>query len=123
MTDDEARIPIAQEELAVSSRTVETARVRVSKVVHEQETPVQGSVRDETVEVQRIAMRREVAGPLDAHMDGEWLVIPVVEEVAVVQKRWILKEELRLRRRSIERRFEEKVVLKSEEAVVERREP
>jgi stress response protein YsnF len=47
-------------------------------------------------------------------------MIPVYEEVVTVQRQWILKEEVRLRRREVQTRHREQVVLRGEEAVVER---
>ena len=49
------------------------------------------------------------------------LVIPVYEEVVTVQRKWVLKEEVRLRRREVQARHREEVVLREEQALVERR--
>ena len=51
------------------------------------------------------------------------LIIPVYEEVVTVQRQWVLKEEVRLRRREVQSRHREEVVLREEQAVVERRPP
>ena len=63
-------------------------------------------------------------------LDGEYLVIlgkgnkerriPVLEEVVVVKKQWVLKEELRLRKRSVQTTQEETVALRTEHVEVGR---
>ena len=62
-------------------------------------------------------MAAAVAGLLE---QARVLIVPVVEERLVVQKRLVLVEELHVRRRAVERAHQERVVLRSEEAVVER---
>jgi stress response protein YsnF len=48
------------------------------------------------------------------------VIIPVMEEVLIVEKQLILKEELHVRRRVIEDRVEVPVTLRKQRAVVER---
>ena len=54
-------------------------------------------------------------------LKGDVLIIPVYEEIVTVQRQWVLKEEVRLRRREVQSRHREEVVLREEQAVVERR--
>lgn len=81
--------------------------MRVCKIVHER----------------HVAINRPVAAPEPPREEGDVLVIPVYEEVVTVQRQWILKEEVRLRRREVQTRHREQVVLRGEEAVVERHAP
>lgn len=48
------------------------------------------------------------------------LVVPVFEEIVTVQRHWVLKEEIRLHTRTVKTRHRERVVLRGEEAKVER---
>ena len=48
------------------------------------------------------------------------MIVPLLEEVLVVEKRLMLKEELRITKRRVEDYQSQKVTLRSEEAVVER---
>lgn len=113
-------IPLAQEELEVGKREVETGRVRIRKVVREHEELVDERLSSEEVEVERVPVGRVVAGPLQPRQEGDVLVLPVLEEQLVVEKRLVLVEELRVRRRAVERPYRERVVLRSEAAIVER---
>jgi stress response protein YsnF len=52
--------------------------------------------------------------------EGDVLIVPVLEEVVVVEKRLVLKEELRIRRRAKSTLRELPVVLRKQRAVVDR---
>lgn len=114
-------IPLAEERAHVAKREVETGRVRVDKRVETRNETVKARLRRQEVEVERIALDRDVDGPLEPRYEGDCLVIPVVEEVLVVEKRWKLKEEIRLRHRSTESEFRSEVSLRSEKATVRRK--
>ena len=55
-----------------------------------------------------------------SHEEGDTLVIPVVEETAVVVKRRVVREEVRLRFVPTERVFEQAVDVRRQHATVER---
>ena len=113
-------ISLAREELAVGKRTVETGRLRVAKRVKAREESVIAQLARDEIDVKRVSVNRPVEGPIGIRQDGDVLVIPVVEEVLVVKKQLVLKEELHVRKRSVMRPHRERVVLRSEEASVER---
>ena len=52
--------------------------------------------------------------------EGDTTIIPVIEEVLVVEKRLFLKEEIRIRRTQTTQLHEETVTLRREEVVIER---
>jgi uncharacterized protein (TIGR02271 family) len=120
--EGETVIPVAKEELEISTREVETGRVRVTKRVRESEERFEQPLRHDEVDIERVPINREIAEPVEVRYDGDVLVIPVIEEVAVVHKQLVLKEELRVRRRSVQSVHEGRVVLRTEEAIVERSE-
>ena len=51
--------------------------------------------------------------------DGDTLIVPILEEVLVVEKRLILKEELHIRKHSSERTEQHKVRLRTEHVEIE----
>lgn len=113
-------IPLAREELHVGRRRVETGRVVVRKTLREREEVVDLPLLKEEVEVERVPVSRVVSGPVSIRNEGDMVVVPLVEEVLVVEKRLVLREELRIRRRRTETRHSQKIELRSEEAAVER---
>lgn len=116
-------IPVIQEELRIDKQTVDTGRgVRVRKVVEEHEQVVQQPLHQEELIVEHVEMNQIFAPgeqPL-ARYEGDTLVLPVLEEILCVEKKFRLKEEVRILRQTSEVSATRTVVLKSEKVVVER---
>jgi uncharacterized protein (TIGR02271 family) len=113
-------IPLVQEEILISKRELETGRVRVRTEVQWHTGHARAELFRDHVEVERVAIGREVDAMPPVREDGDLIVIPVVEEILVVEKRLFLKEEVRLKRvRSVEQ-MDEPVRLRVMQAVVER---
>jgi uncharacterized protein (TIGR02271 family) len=113
-------IPVAAESIQVQKRTVETGRVRIQKLVHEQEELVDEPLHDEEVQVERVQVNRVVDAAPAPRQDGDTMIIPVLKEVLVVEKRLLLKEEIHVTRRHVERREPQRFLLRREEVTVER---
>ena len=75
------------------------------------------------VHIEHVAINRVVEAPAPPREEGDVLVVPVYEEVVTVQRHWVLKEEIRLRRREVQTRHREQVTLRREQASVERSSP
>jgi stress response protein YsnF len=121
--DDRLRVSVAEETVSVGARTVETGRgVRIHKVVAEHPVAIDERLLKDAVEVRRVPVDRMV-GPGEApsvRYEGQTLVVPVLEEVLVVERRVRIKEELHITTVVQEVRHVETVVLRSEQASVER---
>jgi stress response protein YsnF len=119
----EMRIPVVEEELVVRKRQREIGRVVVSTIPRERQELVEQELERVDVEIERVPVDRVVEAPPRIREDGDTLVIPVVEEVAVVEKRLVLREEIRVHRRRTVSQFQQPVTLRSEDVVVEREDP
>ena len=121
--DEETRsIPLVAEEAAVETRPVETARVAVTTRTEERREWVEATLRREDVSVERVPVGRVVdAAPAVREVDGV-LIVPVLEEQLVVEKRLLLKEELHIRKSVRLEEVREPVTLRSETATVTREE-
>nr|CAA9295714.1 hypothetical protein AVDCRST_MAG63-4749 [uncultured Armatimonadetes bacterium] len=113
-------VPLISERMTVEKQVVETGGVRITKRVHERQETFDEPLVQEQVDVQHVPVNRIVDGPIAVRHEGDTLVIPLLEEVLVVEKRLMLKEEVRVTRRKIETRDPRTVTLRREEAVVER---
>ena len=111
---------VAREELEVTKREVETGRVRVKTVIREEERLIEERLKKNEAQVERVAVDRIVAEPVEPRYEGDTLVIPVMEEVLV--KQWRITEEVRIRRATVEVPYQRRVLLKTEDVVVEREE-
>jgi uncharacterized protein (TIGR02271 family) len=112
-------LPVIAEELKVQKRPVLTGGVRIKKMVQEHQEEVDEPLLREDVQVERTPINRVLENPVQAHYEGETLVIPVLEEVLVVEKRLMLKEELRVTKRQLVEHQPQQVPLRREEVVVE----
>jgi uncharacterized protein (TIGR02271 family) len=116
----ETVLPLLAEEVAVSKQVVETGRVQVSRVTREREQLIDELLTHETVEIDRTPIGRQVDRVPPIIDEGDTVVIPIVEEVLVVERRLFLKEEVRVRRVHSTERHQESVTLRHHEAVVTR---
>jgi uncharacterized protein (TIGR02271 family) len=112
-------VPVIEEEIDVQKQQVETGKVRITKVVHEREVVVDEPLLHHEVEVERVPIERLVEEVIPVRYEGDTMIVSVMEEVLVVEKRWMLKEEIHLRQRRVERHQPQRVTLRREEALVE----
>jgi uncharacterized protein (TIGR02271 family) len=117
---DEAVVPIVEEQLRIERQKVETGRVRLTKTVQEREVLVTETSMQEDIQIERVPVNRWLSEPASVRYEGDTMIIPVVEEVPVVEKRLRLKEELRVTKRQITTQQSEPVLLRTEEVRVER---
>jgi uncharacterized protein (TIGR02271 family) len=113
-------LPVMEETLAVDTRPVETGRVRLRKVVHAREELVDPPLLREEVIIERVPINRVVEGPLPVRYVGDTMIIPLVEEVLVVDTRLILKEEVHITTRRTETHTPTRVTLRREDVTIER---
>lgn len=119
---EQEAIPLVEEKLSVGIREVETGRVRIRTLVDEHVELARADLSREKVEVERVPVGREIDVLPSIREEGDTLIVPVVEEVLVVEKRLWLREEVRLTRTRTVEPFEAPVTLRRTEAVVERSE-
>jgi stress response protein YsnF len=119
----ESRIPIHAEELSISRRQAAGATLRASTVTREDEHLVDEMLTHQRVEIERIPIDRPVDVMPPVRQEGDTTILSVVEETIIVERRLILKEEVRIRRLHILQRHQEAVVLRQQEAVITRVEP
>ncbi len=119
--DPPAVIPVTQEEVHVDKQRVESGAVRLRKTVRERVETIDEPMLHDEVDIEHVAINRVVDAPAPPREEGDVLVVPVYEEVVTVQRQWVLREEIRLRRREVQTRHREAVTLREEQLQVERR--
>ena len=118
-TDAPVAIPVVAEELSIDKKLVERRRIRVRKTVGEHTEIARAVLEEDIVEIDRRPVDRIVETAPAIREEGELLIIPVVEEILVVEKRLLLKEEIVVRRHRVSNPFEQEVVLRREEVQVD----
>jgi uncharacterized protein (TIGR02271 family) len=117
---DSATLPLLAEELSVSKETVETGRVRVATRTREREALIDEDLARERVEIETVPIGSRIDAVPEARQEGDTTIIPIVEEVLVVERQLVLKEEVRIRRVRTTEHHKETVKLRYQEAVVTR---
>lgn len=122
-TGDTLRIPLAEETARFEKRAIETGRVRVRTRTDTDEQILRESLRGNVVGVTRVPVGRTLgegeAVPQTRVEDGV-TIIPVLEEVLVVEKRLVLREEVHIRETATSEQAEVPITLRRQRAVVER---
>jgi len=95
----EIRVQRSEEELRTGVREREAGQVNVRKRVHTEQEQVAVPKRREEVSVDRIPVNEEASG---AEIGEDEVSVPVVEEEVVVEKRPVVKEELRIKKDVVE---------------------
>ena len=113
-------IPLHAEDLTVTKRQTVLGMVQVRLQTKTHEQVIDEMLTQERVDVERVAIGRMVEAVPDVREEGDTTIIPVVEEVLVVERRLILKEEVRLTRVRKLERHQETVTLREQQATVER---
>lgn len=113
-------IPIIEEKAILGKQVVETGKVRISKRISEHEELIDEPLFREEVTVERVPINQYVDQAPQVRQEGDVMIIPVVQEQLVMQKRLVLVEELRVRKQIIETHQPQSVTLRREEIDVSR---
>lgn len=108
------------EDVVVTKRRVPKSRVEVSRVTHSHQQVVDDLLLREHVEIERTPINLPVDTMPSVREEQGCVVVPVVEEVLTIERRLILKEEVRIRRVKERERFQVRVTLRTQDAVVKR---
>ncbi|USX14237.1 YsnF/AvaK domain-containing protein [Oxalobacteraceae bacterium OTU3CAMAD1] len=114
-------LPVYQEQLHVDTRLADTARgVRVHKHVRSHPHQLDQTLWYDELDVRHVPVNRVVSAPPAARYEGDTFIVPVLEEVLVVEKRYRIKEELHITRLRHASRHQQTVPLRAEHVTVER---
>lgn len=111
-------VPVAREEIAVSKEQRESGRVVVHITPSVRREVVDLPTVEEHVDVFRVPMNRFVDAAEPPRQEGDVMIVPVYEEVVVVERRLMLKEEVRIARRRTVHEQKQEVELRSDEVHV-----
>ena len=116
-------VPVVHEQFRVDKHTVDTGRgVRIHKSVSEQRHTIEEELLRDAVAVRRVAVDR-IVPPSQApvtRQEGDTLIVPVLEEVLVVEKRLRIREEIHITRTHSPQLHAETDTLRTEQVANER---
>ena len=113
-------LPLMEEVARIGKRQVTTGKVRVTTVSDTIEEVAGATLQGEEVDIVRVPVDRVVSEAPVMRTEGEVTIVPILEEILVVEKQLVLKEELHIRRRATSEKVEVPVTLRKQRAVIER---
>ena len=118
--EDERTIPLYEEQVDIVKVEAVTDRLQVSTHVDERAVLIENTVERGQLTIERITVDRAVDHAPEPRQEGDTLIVSVVEERLVVEKRLFVVEELRITRTSTTDRVTIPETIRTMRASVER---
>ena len=115
-------IPVIHEQVVIRKEVVETGKVHIRKTVTKEDVKINLPIINESYDVERVPVKQATldAPPPPVRYEGDVMIIPVVKEITVVQKKYEVTEELRITRKLTETPLIQEITLLKENVHVER---
>ena len=113
-------IPLHAEQVDITRVTSQTGRVKISTSTRSREQLVEEVLAEEHARVARVAIGTLVETAPEVRHEGNTTIIPVLEEVIVVEKKLFLKEEIHVIRERTTSVHREWIDLREQHAEVTR---
>ena len=116
-------LPLVEETLRIERQEIVTGRVRVRVSTETEERLVAQDLTSDEVDVERVPVGTylEAGAPVpQVRTENDVTIVPIVEEVLVVEKRLLVREELHIRRRITMEHTEIPVILRKQRVEIER---
>ena len=114
------QLTLVEEQLEISKREIERGSVLIRTHIAERDEIAAVELQHQDVDVERVPVGREVESMPSIREEDGVLIVPIVDEELVVGTRLILREELRISRRSRTEKVHRTVRLRSEQAEITR---
>ena len=114
------RVELVEETVVVTKRSATRGTVSVRTITEEFNEEVAADLTETKAVVERVAINRIVDETPQMRTEGDVTIVPVFEEVLVVERRIRLVEELHIRREATNETVRLPVTVRRQRAVVER---
>lgn len=95
------RIPLVEEQLKVDKKEVQIGEVLIHRTIEEFEKTLQIPISRDDIVIERVTVNQPTDGPVNPYYEGDWMIVPLVEEVLVVTKRFMITEHIRIGKRTV----------------------
>ena len=116
-------IPVVEEKVKVAVEEAVTGRVRVQTITETFDEVVRHELHGVRATVVTVPVGRTLEfgeAPPGPRSEGGVMIVPILEEIVVVEKRLVLKEELHIRQEETVEEVEVPVTVRKQRAVVEK---
>jgi len=118
--NDQQRLALVEEQARIAKREIVTGKVTVRTISEDIQQIVREHLEQEKIEVTRVPINLEVDKAPDVRTVDGVLIVPVLEERLVIEKRLVLAEELHIRTHVIREEMETPVTLRKQRAEIVR---
>ena len=80
-------VPVIKEQIIIDKRTVDTAKVSVSKKVKDRDVQIDISEEHNDIQVERIPVNQVIDTEPTVRHEGDTMIIPVLREEVVIKKK------------------------------------
>jgi uncharacterized protein (TIGR02271 family) len=117
-------IPVVEEKIRIDKEVVETGAVYVRKEVQEKQVNIEATLVQDDIHVERVPINQPVQNvPAAVRYEGDTMIVSVVQEELVIQKRLILVEEIRITKQKIENEKTHPVNIRKERVFIDSARP
>ena len=120
MNSKDIKLLVINEEIKVHKKLVDGDTVRITKKTNEFSETIDTSVTTEEVKIEKVAFNKYLDTHPEVRYEGDTIIIPVVKEVVVVEKKILLVEEVRITKHIHTSSEEQIIPLRHQEIIVER---
>jgi stress response protein YsnF len=114
-------IPVVEETIQIKRELIDKGRIRFTKKVDEETVEIPLTSTTQQYSIERISVNRYVEeAPPGIRYEGKTMIISIIEEEAVIQKRLKIVEELHITSAEIETRTKTEVNLKKERIIIKK---
>ena len=113
-------LPVIEEQVTIDKKEIDTGTVRVTRHVFEHTEPVHVVVSHDECKVDRVPAGYFVDKAPEVRWEGDTMIIPILKEVAVVEKKLLLVEELHVKKTIVQESHTENITLRKEGIEVSR---
>jgi stress response protein YsnF len=118
--DNETSIPLLEEEARVHVEDRLAATVHVTTRTEQAEEWVRAEIERTDVQVKTVKIGREIDSAPGIRTEGDTTIVPVFEEILVVEKRLFLREEIHITRTTATEAVSQPVLLRKQQVSVQR---
>ncbi len=118
--DQHNSLKVIEEQVHIDKQVIEKSKVRLSKKVHEENETVSVSVKSEEVKVEKLEVNKYVDEVPQVRYEGNTMIVPVMKEVLVIEKKLLLVEEFHITKYITTKEEEKTIPLRKEEVIIER---
>lgn len=114
-------MPVVEERPVIQKKKVETEKISIRKKVEQKPKTVEETLSREEVRIERRTVHEIRPTPAEPRIEGSFHIIPVQEEILVVEKRFLVREEIWIEKVHVQHNEKITVDLRSENVTIDRK--